>query len=771
MNRFLIIFVFLTSVLIADVPSYGLTIPASEDTFGYANQIASSSNSSPQLLVDPLRTAFLYFDLNDIPSNFQVRFAKLRLFLPSVRTRGAGLQLHLVTSEWNEALKSSQPTISAGTLGIIEPEKLATRRFVTVDVTSTVQGWISRTSANEGFAVKPIIKAGTLAASVILTSKEGPSLGLPAELDIEFEPEAKSITSDQLPASLNQAVASLNQTTLAMKALLTPTITSQPILSFNGSISAAAQGIGNLTYQWYKDGVAVVGGTSANLPMDGLISGTYALKTSNGVASSTSSSVAFDSNNFISNFSLISAGTFQMGDNLGDNLDSNPVAPVHNVYVSKFFIAQTDLTYGEWQRVKTWGDAHGYQFDNAGAGSGPNYPVTDISWYDAVKFCNAKSEMEGLVPSYYTNPSKIWSTIYRVGNINLTNEMVDWAANGYRLPTEAEWEKATRALVGKRYPNGDTLTTSDANFDFSVGGTTPVKNYASNGYGLQDMAGNVWQWCWDWLGDYDGVSDPQGPLTGNFRTARGGAWNSLARDCRVSRRYYLVPQWINGAVGFRLARSSKVVDPPTLGLVAYYPFNGDAKDASGNGNDGILRGSPALSADHLGRANRAYAFDGVRDYIDIGKPLGQSPQDFSEAAWVKIIAAGNNINGHSTIFSQRENIGSWGRVLSMETDVMKASFAVDGHNHLNGVQSTTQFQFGVWMHVCGVRRGGTHEIYVNGVLEGSLQDDYLYDSTDSLHLMHHSAWNTFTNGCLEGVRIYNHALTAKDVAALYNSEK
>ena len=270
-------------------------------------------------------------------------------------------------------------------------------------------------------------------------------------------------------------------------------------------------------------------------------------------------------------FSFIPAGAFTMGRTSGDT-DLGDAPPV-TVTVSAYFMAKHETTKALWDEVRVWGAANGYTDLPAGGGKATNHPVHSINWFAVVKWCNARSQREGLTPVY-----SVSGAVMKTGQAAPT---ASWTANGYRLPTEAEWEKAARGgQSGLRFPWGNTISHSQTNYyadssypydssgavnnyhpSYKVGGTpftSPVGSFAANGYGLHDMVGNVWEWCWDWYGGlaYVNGTNPRDAASGTFRVVRGGSWSRFAAYCRAAYRYYGIPANLYDSLGFRLARSS-----------------------------------------------------------------------------------------------------------------------------------------------------------------------------------------------------------------------
>jgi formylglycine-generating enzyme required for sulfatase activity len=263
---------------------------------------------------------------------------------------------------------------------------------------------------------------------------------------------------------------------------------------------------------------------------------------------------------------LIPAGSFQMGDASYEG--DNDERPVHTVTLSAFYLDKYEVTKALWNEIYTWATAHGYSFDNAGAGTASEHPVNTVSWYDVVKWLNARSEKEGRQPVYYTDSAQ--AMLYRTGQVDVAVGAVKWTANGYRLPTEAEWEYAARAGTTTRYYTGNCISTDQANYNGYTetacpagqdrGGTTAVGSFAANPWGLYDIAGNVGEWTWDRNSAYSisAVTNPRGPDSGAYRVNRGGSWNYSTYTLRSAFRnlyWGSMPSRRDNVIGFRSALS------------------------------------------------------------------------------------------------------------------------------------------------------------------------------------------------------------------------
>lgn len=348
-------------------------------------------------------------------------------------------------------------------------------------------------------------------------------------------------------------------------------------------------------------------------------------------------------------FLLITGGSFDMG-----SPDSEPWRSgdetLHTVTVGDFYMSAYEVTQQEYADVMG---------TNPSNFSGANLPVENVSWLDAVSYCNARSEQEGLTPAY-----------------TVTEDSVSWnrAADGYRLPTEAEWEYACRAGTTTPFNTQTSISAEEANYwgDYPYmiednyfnqenletqpgvyrQTTVAVDSFAPNGWGLYNMHGNVGEWVWDFYGEYstDDQIDPSGPETGNRRVYRGGGWNDFAKNLRSAYRAAFPQENESYNIGFRLVRNAV---GGTKNIVSSQEGQSDASDG---GNVLIAYfswgGNTRGIAEEIQRQTGADLFEIqlVEPYsTDYNTVLEQAQQDQNEQARPALSTHVENMEQYDTI--------------------------------------------------------------------------------------------------------------------------
>lgn len=248
------------------------------------------------------------------------------------------------------------------------------------------------------------------------------------------------------------------------------------------------------------------------------------------------------------NMVLLEGGTFTMGSPQSEpERDADEIQ--HPVTVDSFYMSATEVSQSEYRSIMG---------ENPSENQGEDLPVENVTWYDAVRYCNALSEAEGLTPCY-----------------TISGSTVTWNkdADGYRLPTEAEWEYACRANTTTPFSFGDYVNDSDANcynaygYNNDASGSwvndylehpVSVDDYQANAYGLYNMHGNAAEWVWDWYGDYDEQEtvNPTGPDSGYYKVARGGGWNDFPKHIRSAYRSAFPADLSLYSIGIRVVRNA-----------------------------------------------------------------------------------------------------------------------------------------------------------------------------------------------------------------------
>jgi len=365
-----------------------------------------------------------------------------------------------------------------------------------------------------------------------------------------------------------------------------------------------------------------------------------------------------DANFGMGNLIKLDGGTHTLGSN-GQWDDNSDIYPIKEVTLSPFYIAETETNGYNWNILVNWAVYSGGYSDLGvwdssigrqliGDSLAVNHPATTVRWMDAVKYCNAASEANGLRPVYYNSDGTTFKTGYPENG-----PVVDFTADGYRLPTEAEWEYAARGgLQNQLYPWGNNIDVYKANYGDQLGyvntpyglsykrynslwynansdlgiSTSPTATYAANGYGLRDMSGNVQEWCNDVKSNVNSnpETNPTGPEFGGMRVVRGGAYESLYLYLRNYTRYSGSAtegsRW--PTYGFRIARSLDTDGDSISDMVDLFPLDHtETQDSDSDGEGDNADAFPDDASESVDTDG-----DGVGDNADV------FPNDASESA-------------------------------------------------------------------------------------------------------------------------------------------
>ena len=346
---------------------------------------------------------------------------------------------------------------------------------------------------------------------------------------------------------------------------------------------------------------------------------------------------------------LIKGGTFTMGSPESENWRSEDEVQ-HEVIVSDFYMSQYEVTQKEYESIMG---------ENPSTFKGENLPVENITWYQAIEYCNKLSESKGLTPVY-----------------KIDGENVSWdrSANGYRLPTEAEWEYSARAGTTTPFNTENSISAEESNYYghypyeieenyFSQGKldtkpgeyrqtTIEVGSFSPNKWGLYDMHGNVEEWVFDYYGAYDleNTTNPTGANSGTLRVSRGGGWNDFAKHLRSAYRASSNPSQGKYNIGFRIVRNATDID----GIIT------DSNNGNGNktSNKSLIvffswGGNTKGIAEEIQEKTGAYIFE-----IELVKPYSSDYNTVLEQA-----QHDQNIQARPEIKNKVENIDEYDTIM------------------------------------------------------------------------------------------------------------
>jgi formylglycine-generating enzyme required for sulfatase activity len=395
----------------------------------------------------------------------------------------------------------------------------------------------------------------------LLTNLRAPGLSVFEIFDNTME-DVKKATGGKQDPELSLRYSGANRVYLGTRPGTGP-------VSTTGSITITSQIAGEILIDVKGTGITVKEGGTVTVNNISTGNTEVAVKQSNGTITKATNNVMVRAGQTVAavierpapaNMVRIQGGTFTMGSPASEPNHDSDETP-HQVTVGSFYMGRYQVTQKEYQAVMG---------TNPSDFKGDNLPVEKVSWYDAIVYCNKLSMKEGLSPAYRINGSTdpaAWGGVPTSRNATWDAVAIVAGSNGYRLPTEAQWEYACRAGTGTPFSTGNNITTTQANYDGNYPynnnaegtyreKTTAVGSFAPNAWGLYDMHGNVDEWCWDWYGSYasGAQTDPVGAVSGNNRVRRGGSWDNFGQHLRSACRGYYNPGYRVSVIGFRLVR-------------------------------------------------------------------------------------------------------------------------------------------------------------------------------------------------------------------------
>ncbi len=354
----------------------------------------------------------------------------------------------------------------------------------------------------------------------------------------------------------------------------------------------------------------------------------------------------FGNSEEVENMALINGGTFKMGSPAGEaERDADEI--MHSVTVDSFYMDEKELTQSEYQSVMG---------NNPSENVGDDMPVENVTWYDAIEYCNKRSQAEGLTPCY-----------------TVSGDTVTWdkSANGYRLPTEAEWEYAARANTDTPFNFGSYVEDTQANcynaygYNNDASGswvngylshTVAVDSYDANSYGLYNMHGNVGEWVWDWYGAYSGdAANPTGAEGGHYKVVRGGGWNDFPKHIRSAYRSAYPADAPLYSIGIRVARNAsagngsvksvniaKTNEKANKTLIAYFSQTGNT--------DGLAKIIEEICGADIFRIERATPYSATSNSQSLyAEALNEQRENAIPDLKAYLEDAGLNIDDYDTI--------------------------------------------------------------------------------------------------------------------------